>query len=242
MLLNRKFVSEVGLKEALPAETYLKRLPAVRFLERGNGLRFDSGVTFFVGENGSGKSTLLEAIAVARGFNPEGGGLGLRSHHFSTADTHSELHRYLRIARGFSNPKNGWFLRAESFYNDLSYLDEAWETSSHHACSHGESFLARIGEFRGNGVFLLDEPEAALSPMRLMDLMCRMRELERENSQFVIATHSPMLMAFPGAKIFYFSENGIEEKTFRDTPHYQLTRRFLESPEKMFRELFGELF
>lgn len=242
-MLDRKFISEIRLKEEIPAYSYLKRLPMVQFFERGNTLLFDTSVTFFVGDNGAGKSTLLEALAVARGFNPEGGGLGLRAHNFSTADTHSDLHRYLRIVRGFSNPKDGWFLRAESYYNSLTYLGEAYDFKRDFHChSHGEVFLERISEFRGNGLYLFDEPEAALSPARLMTLMCTMRALEEKNSQFIIATHSPILMAFPRAKIFYFTESGISEVSFRETEHYNITRRFFDNPEKMFRELFGELF
>ena len=156
----------------MPAESYLSRLPVVRQLRKSGGIRLDSQVTFFVGENGVGKSTLIEALAVAVGFNPEGGTINFN---FSTQDSHSELYQYLKIVRGGKRPRTGFFLRAESFYNVATEVDRLEETpgpsllasyggvSLHHQ-SHGESFMALVeNRFGGQGLYILDEPEAALS-------------------------------------------------------------------------------
>lgn len=209
----------------------------------------DSPVTFLVGENGSGKSTLLEAIAVACGFNAEG---GTRNFTFSTRATHSELGEYITVARR-RYPRDGFFLRAESFYNVATNIDEMDEDFSYgpkviesyggvslHHQSHGESFLALVqNRFGGNGLYLLDEPEAALSPTRQLTLLGEMHQLAERDSQFIVATHSPILMAYPGARIYQLSENGIEPVQYQETEHYQLTRRFLEDPERMLRYLFS---
>lgn len=228
----------------------MNSLPAVRHLIRQGGLSFEKPVTFLVGENGTGKSTLLEGIAAAYGFNPEG---GTRNFTFSTRATHSELYEHLTIARR-AYAKDGFFLRAESFYNLASNIDEMDESPafgrclinsyggrSLHAQSHGESFLALIeNRFGGNGVYLLDEPEAALSPSRLMTLLVRIHDLVQKHSQFLIATHSPILMAYPGAEVLELTESGIRPVDYRETEHYQLTRRFLENPERMFRYLLED--
>lgn len=207
----------------------------------------DTPVTFLVGENGSGKSTLLEAIAVSCGFNAEG---GTRNFTFSTRATHSELGEYITVAkRRYS--RDGFFLRAESFYNVATNIDEMDEEPSFsprlidsyggvslHSQSHGESFLALVqNRFGGEGLYLLDEPEAALSPTRQLTLLGEMHQLVERDSQFIIATHSPILMAYPGARIYELSENGIASVEYRETEHYQLTRRFLENPERMLRYL-----
>lgn len=218
---------------------WLGRLPAVRALAAMPYLALTAPVTFLVGENGSGKSTLLEGIAVAYGFNPEGGS---RNFSFSTRDTHAPLHEHLRLSRpGF--PRDSFFLRAESFYNAASYVD-ALDTDgtlraqygglSLHEQSHGESFLALIqNRFRGHGLYLLDEPEAALSPTRQLTLLGRIHELVKERSQLLIATHSPILLSYPGAQILQLSARGIEEAVYEETEHYRVTRSFLENPERM---------
>ena len=227
-------------------DSYLNRLPAVRYLLDGGRLEFESPVTFLVGENGSGKSTLLEAIAVACGFNPEGGS---RNFNFSTRATHSELCDHLTISRS-AYPRDGFFLRAESFYNvasNIEDLDDAvpgllnsYGGVSLHRQSHGESFLALVqNRFGPEGLYLLDEPEAALSPTRLLTLMGQIHLLVQEGAQFVIATHSPILMAYPDACIYQLSEDGIRRVGYRETEHYCLTRRFLENPERMLQSLFG---
>ena len=247
---NGLYVRSVSLREEPPEESYLRELPVVRHLA-ARPLEFHRPVTFLVGENGVGKSTLVEALAIALGFNPEGGTKNFR---FSTEDSHSELHGYLRVARGAFHPRDGFFLRAESFYNVASDIDrmdrepsfgppviDSYGGVSLHRQSHGESFLALVeNRFGGHGLYILDEPEAALSPMRQMRLMVRMRELVEARSQFVVATHSPILMAFPDAEVYEITPDGIRSVDYRDTAHWQIARRFLENPEKMLGYLFGE--
>jgi predicted ATPase len=208
-------------------------------------------ITFLVGENGSGKSTLMEAIAVALGFNAEGGS---RNFNFSTHASHSELHAHLRIARGFRKPRTGFFLRAESFYNvatAIQRMDEepdpappiiaSYGGKSLHAQSHGESFMALlIHRFGGNGLYLLDEPEAALSPQRQLAVLSRLHDLVKEESQFVIATHSPILMAYPDAWIYQCDGEGIRRIAYAETEHFQVTRDFLANPQRMLDILLGE--
>ena len=230
----------------LDEREYASAIPAVRQIGR-EGLDFTSPVTFFVGENGSGKSTLTEAIAAACGFNPEG---GTKSFRFSTADTHSGLAAHIRvIRRAFA--RDGFFLRAESFYNAVSYIDEldrlpsaappiidSYGGKSLHQYSHGESFLTLVTErFHGNSLFILDEPEAALSPQRQLALLCEIDRLTKEGSQFIIATHSPILIAYPGATVFELSENGIAGTDYRDTATFSTVRDFIESPERMLHYL-----
>ena len=249
--MERRYVESIFLNSPLPEDSYLLRLPAVRAIgDREHQLPFDADVTFLVGENGSGKSTLLEAIALCCGFNAEG---GTRNFRFSTRDTHSRLCNYLTVARG-RYPKDGFFLRSESFYNVATNIDEMDEEPgigarvidsyggvSLHAQSHGESFLALVqNRFGGQGFYLLDEPEAALSPSRQLTLLGELHRLVERDAQFLIATHSPILMAYPGARIYLLDEEGVREIAYRETEHYQLTRRFLEDPERMLRYLFAE--
>ena len=217
-------------------------------LQNFDKLRLHPKVTFFVGENGSGKSTLLEAIAVASGFNPEG---GTRNFGFSTRKSHSSLSKYLRCSRGVSKPRDGFFLRAESFFNlatEIEALDNApsfgppiidsYGGKSLHEQSHGESFLAlMMNRFSGNSLFILDEPEAALSPARQMSMICRMDELVNENCQFLIATHSPIIMAYPDAEILVLGEKGLVKTAYEDTEHYQVMKSFMNNHEGMLREL-----
>lgn len=218
-------------------DAYPFHLPAVRGLDR---LELHPQVTFLVGENGSGKSTLLEAIAVAWGLNAEGGSRNFR---FGTRESHSPLHRYLRLERGYRHPRDGYFLRAESFFNVATEIerlgvDGSYGGRSLHEQSHGESFFTLFTErFGGGGLYLLDEPEAALSPSRQMSVLVRMHELVRMESQFVVATHSPILMAYPGARILLLDEEGIHPVAYTDTEHYVVTREFLNAPERMLHEL-----
>lgn len=244
------FVEKIKLKGSLPGGSYLKKIPAVKHLERERELSFESRVTFFVGENGSGKSTLVEAIAVACGFNPEG---GTKNYSFSTSATHSELWKSLTVSR-LRRERDGYFLRSESFYNSATYLDEldsiacpapkilsSYGGKSLHEQSHGESFISLVEKrFGRDGLYILDEPEAALSPMQLMRLICRMKELENAGCQFIISTHSPILMSYPGALIMELSDEGIKTVDWRQTQHYAVTKKFLDDPEGMYMLLFGE--
>lgn len=245
------FVTSVSIPHQLPTDSYLNDLAVIKCLLSMEQLEITSRVTFLVGENGIGKSTLIEAIAVHQGFNPEGGTINFT---FSTEDSHSELYRYLRVQKGMGIRKDGFFLRAESFYNVASNIDqmdrfaglgrrviESYGGVSLHKQSHGESFMALVkNRFGGNGLYILDEPEAALSPARLLELMCHIRDLEKKNSQFIISTHSPILMAYPGAQILYLTEDGIRNVSYRETEHYQLTKQFLNAPEQMCKYLFSE--
>lgn len=211
-------------------------------------LNFHEKVTFFVGENGSGKSTLLEALAVACGFNPEGGTLNFT---FSTKETHSNLYEYLKLQRGILRPKNGFFLRAETFYNlatHVDYLDsipagsrkisESYGGKSLHKQSHGESFMSLfLNRFGGKGLYILDEPEAALSPVRQMALISKMHELVKNDSQFIIATHSPIVMSYPDSIIYNIDEAGIQKVKYEETEHYSVNKQFANNYKAMLKEL-----
>jgi len=228
------------LKDKVPSPTEFPfDLPAVRHLD---ALEFHPHVTFLVGENGSGKSTLLEAIAIAWGFNAEGGS---KHFNFSTQASHSELNKYLHLVRGIRSPRDGYFLRAESFYNVATEVGKLGVTGygdkSLHAQSHGESFLTLImHRFRGNGFYILDEPEAALSPARQMAFLTRMHDLVKSNSQFLIATNSPIIMAYPDASIFVLDDAGICKTDYEETEHYRVSREFLMNHQKMLRILMED--
>ncbi|MBR9990408.1 MAG: AAA family ATPase [Gemmatimonadetes bacterium] len=233
------FIHAVRLKRDAISDpgAYPFSVPAVQALSR---MPMRAPVTILVGENGSGKSTLLEAIAAAYGFNPEGGTLNFR---FATRESHSPLHEYLVIERGVRRPRNGFFLRAESFFNVATEIDRlgavhAYGGVSLHEQSHGESFLTLVTErFGANGLYILDEPEAALSPSRQLALLVRMHDLVQAGSQFILATHSPLLMAFPGAAILSWEDGEIREAEYEDTEHYQVSRRFLMDHKGVLRKL-----
>ena len=235
------YIRDIKLNKPINKKSYLYNLPISRYLMEHPSLPISDNVTFLVGENGTGKSTLIEAIAVAYGFNAEG---GTRNFNFSTNNSHSELFEHIVIAKS-KQPKDGFFLRAESFYNTASYIDKVYEGEQNsyggislHAQSHGESFLSLVqNRFGGDGIYILDEPEAALSPMRLLTLMAEIDILVKKNSQFIIATHSPILLAFPNAKIYEFSENSIAPVSYKETEHYKLTQLFLENPDNILKYL-----
>ncbi|XXM72539.1 AAA family ATPase [Lysinibacillus sphaericus] len=214
-------------------------------------MMFHPNVTYIIGENGMGKSTLLEGIAIALGFNPEGGTLNFN---FSSYDSHSDLHEFLRIVKGVERAKDSFFFRAESFYNVASNIEEmdrepfpvakvidSFGGKSLHEQSHGEAFFAAFTErFRGQGLYILDEPEAALSPLRQLSMLARINELVQEGSQFIISTHSPIVMAYPDAKIIELSESGMTDSRLEDTGHYKLMKQFIDDRERLLVHLFKE--
>lgn len=232
------FIRELQIdRTQIPPDSYLHSIPALAELD---GLTFRKPVTFLTGENGSGKSTLLEAAAVAYGFNPEG---GTRNYSFSTYDSHSELYRAMRLVKGCERPQWGYFLRAESFYN-VATAEEAYsrlssrEPEYYHKCSHGESFLRLVQRnFTGRGIYLLDEPEAALSAQRQLTLLLEIARCVREDAQFIIATHSPILLGFPDAEILSFDGGAVHPCTYEETESYQIMKLFLSNRGQLLRQL-----
>jgi predicted ATPase len=216
-------------------------IPAIGGLET---LEFERPVTFFVGENGAGKSTLLEAIAIGMGLNPEGGS---RNFKFATRDSHSNLSKFLRLSRSARRVRDSYFLRAESYFNVASEIEaldrepgfgppiiNSYGGKSLHEQSHGESFFSLfMNRLRGNGLYFFDEPEAALSPNRQLAFLSRLHDLVKTGSQFLIATHSPILMAYPNASIHLLGDGPPLRIEYRDTEHYGVTRTFLNDTEGM---------
>jgi len=226
-------------REGWDENVYPFNVPAVRWTET---LTFHPKVTFLVGENGAGKSTLIEALAVAWGFNAEGGSTGMQ---FQTRGSHSPLHRFIRRVRGPAKAQDGYFLRAESFFNAASYIENTgvsgYGARKLHEQSHGESFFTLFEQrFRGQGLYILDEPEAALSPSRQLSFLVRMHDLIEGGSQFIIATHSPIILGYPDALIYSVSAHGLETVAYEDTEHYQVTRAFLNKREAMLKTLLSD--
>ena len=240
MRLERPFVPSF--------DAYPFNLPAVKNLTT---FAFHPKVTFFVGENGSGKSTLLEAIAVAYGLNPEGGS---RSFQFSTRESHSPLSRYLKLIKQAISPADAYFLRAESFYNVASELDRldsepanarpllnSYGGKSLHEQSHGESFFALFcNRFGSRGLYLLDEPEAALSPQRQLQFLALLHDYLQQGCQFIIATHSPIILAYPDAAIHVLDDRGMTLTSYQETEHFKITRNFLQNPQRSLDVLLSD--
>lgn len=243
-LRPRPYLQQVVFRPdaSIDPKAYPFHIPAVRDIEK---IAFHPDVTFLVGENGSGKSTVLEALALLMGFGPEG---GTRNVNFATTgNAISPLHESLRPVKSHVSPKDGYFLRAESFYNLATFMDDlndpaylaTYGGKSLHHRSHGEAFMTLLThKFRGRGLYLLDEPEAALSPQRQLAALVAIRDLVGRESQFVIATHSPILMAYPGAKIWSFEDSGISEIAYEETDHFQITRDFLNHHRQRVQRLF----
>ncbi len=245
-----RYYSSIKFKreEVSDFAAYPFAIPAVRFL---NELPLDENVTFLIGENGTGKSTLVEAIAVRLGFNAEGGS---KNFNFSTRATHSELYNHIVLTRSGLRPTDGYFLRAESFYNvatELENLDDpsydAPPLTDHyggkglHEQSHGESFFSLLNyRLQGGGFYIFDEPEAALSPQRQLSMLTLIHRLIYHKSQLLIATHSPIIMAYPNATIYELRHDGIEKVDYTETQHYQITKLFLECPERMLSTLISD--
>ncbi|TDO23351.1 AAA family ATPase [Pedobacter duraquae] len=219
---------------------YPFNIPCIQNIDK---ISFHPKVTYLIGENGMGKSTLMEAIAVSLGFNAEG---GTKNFNFNTQATHSNLTDYLRISRGPYRMKDGFFLRGESFYNVASQIDkldkegmgppikDSYGGKSLHEQSHGESFWSVfMHRFGGDGLYMLDEPESALSVTRQMAMLVRINKLVNKRSQFIIATHSPIILAYPNALIYQLTPEGIAKVNYKETDAYQLYKRFLDDPHKM---------
>lgn len=232
---SRNFLNRITLRrDEVPSfDEFPFTIPAIGGLDE---LVIDQPVTFFVGENGSGKSTLMEAIAVAMKLNAEGGG---RNFNFATRESHSALNEFLRLSRSPRRIKDSYFLRAESYFNLATVIDDigvthAYGGKSLHEQSHGESFFALfMDRLNDNGLYLLDEPEAALSPTRQLTFLSRLHELVGQGSQFLIATHSPIILAYPDAATYLMADGPPRRVAYRDTEHYRVTRNFLTRTEQM---------
>ncbi|MBQ9012232.1 MAG: AAA family ATPase [Bacilli bacterium] len=246
-LFSKLFVDGIKYEKDLVEDQnrYPFNIPVVNKL---NELKFTKPVTFLVGENGMGKSTLIEAIAVALKLNPEG---GTQNFSFKTTDTHSNLSDYIRIYKSGNNPKIKFFLRAESFYNVASEIKRLVEEDNFvslynsyggnlHECSHGEAFIKLVkNRFEGDGLYILDEPEAALSPSRQMSLLCLIDDLVKKGSQFIISTHSPILLSYKNSSI-YDLNNDFKETNYKDTDIYKTYKMFLDDPDRMLDILLKE--
>lgn len=235
--MKNLFIKQLKINwDEIEAMSYLRN---INTLENLTELEFDNNITFFVGENGSGKSTLLEGIAVAYGFNPEG---GTQNYRFSTYEDTSELGEHIKLVKGFLKPQSSFFFRAETFFNVATKSIEyksIYNGTKLHQQSHGESFLSFFQHFDEAGLFILDEPEAALSPQRQLVLLAQMRQMADSGAQFIIVTHSPILLGIPNAKILSFDNGEIKECHYEDTDSYKVTEMFVNNREAILRNLLG---
>ncbi len=221
-------------------EHYAFNLPS---LKKFSKLDLHPQVTFFVGENGSGKSTLLEAIAIANGLNAEG---GTRNMLFATRESHSELHQALKLRRYHSLVPDAWFMRAESLFNVATEIDNlgvqhSYGDKSLHEQSHGEAFMTLVESRFSQGLYFLDEPEAALSPQRQLEFLILLHSIVGQDSQLIIATHSPIIMSYPNSMIYSFTDAGIHPIAYHDTEHYRVTKTFLDNPDRMLQHLMDSM-
>ncbi|MGC6176289.1 AAA family ATPase [Lacrimispora sp. 38-1] len=242
-----KYIQSIRIDwEKLERDSYLNDISSLKNLE---SIHFNKNITFFAGENGTGKSTLLEAIGVAYGFNPEGGTLNYR---FSTYDDVSELSNALTLSKGAKRSKFNYFFRAESFFNVATKAEDYRDNTpkeifyqqyggkSLHEQSHGESFIHFFQSFSKEGLYLMDEPEAALSPQRQLTLLMQIVNLARQGAQFIIATHSPILLGIPDSEIMLFDNDGITLCEYEDTESYQVTELFINHRHEFLNRLLGE--
>lgn len=238
----KPYLQEIGLKDGSidSFDHYPFNIPAIKNM---SSIKFHADVTFIVGENGSGKSTFIESLAQYLGISSEGGS---NHSHMEEQKPDISLSSHFRSSKSFRKPSDYFFLRAESLYNFATYMDGIGGTAKNyginslHECSHGESFLAimanRLG---GNGLYIFDEPEAALSPTRQLTALSLIDNLVKRNAQFIIATHSPILLAYPNAKIYEFNETGIKEVKYEDTDPYLITKSFLNNHKSMIHNLLN---
>ena len=239
--MEKLFVNQIRLnREKIDTSKYPFNIPCLTSFEE---LTLHHPVTLFYGENGVGKSTFIEAVAIALGLNPEGGSNNMQ---FSNYDDYSELYKHLTISK-FGVPKTKFFLRAESFFNVATEIsnngdlvDTTYGGEDLHACSHGESFLKLVEHrFWNQGLYLLDEPESALSPQRQMTLLCYIHELAKNGSQFFIATHSPILLSYQEGTIIDMNHQ-MKPISYEDTEVYQIYKDFLNNPYGIQKMLFEE--
>lgn len=245
--MGKRFIEKLHIDwTKIDRSSYLGQIPSLCQIE---DLDFSKNITFFVGENGTGKSTLLEAIAVAYGFNPEGGTLNYR---FSTFDDVSELSQAVHLVKGYKRPKSSFFFRAESFFNVASKAEDyrdgmlkelyysRYGGKSLHEQSHGESFLAYFQSFNQEGLYIMDEPEAALSPQRQLTLFIQIAKMAAAGSQFIIATHSPILLGIPDSEILSFDDGMVTACEYEDTESYQVMEMFINNRERLIKGLLAD--
>lgn len=247
-MIDYKYIRDISIDwDKIDPNSYLHD---IRSIKKSEHLKLDKNITFFVGENGSGKSTFLEGVAVAYGLNPEG---GTKNYNFKTYDSHSELADAIKLTKGARRPQHSYFLRAESFYNVATQTEEYRGTEpediyyeryggkSFHHQSHGESFLALLqAEFVPEGLYILDEPEAALSPQRQLTLLMEIERNAKKGAQYIIASHSPILLAAPNATILSFENDGIIPIDYEETESYQVMDMFINNKEYLLSRLLKE--